>query len=30
MTEEEKIQIFTKIQDIETFYGCVKVFDKKI
>ena len=29
MTEEEKIQIFTKIQDIETFYGCVKVFDKK-
>jgi len=29
MTENEKIQIFTKIQDIETFYGCVKVFDKK-
>lgn len=29
MTEEEKIQIFNKIQDIETFYGCVKVFDKK-
>ncbi len=29
MTEEEKIQIFNKIQDIETFHGCVKVFDKK-
>lgn len=29
MTEEEKIQIFNKIQDIETFHGCVKVFDKE-
>ena len=29
MTEEEKIRIFNKIQDIETFHGCVKVFDKK-
>ena len=29
MTEEEKIQIFSKIQYIETFHGCVKVFDKK-
>lgn len=29
MTEDEKIQIFNKIQDIETFHGCVKVFDKK-
>lgn len=29
MTEEEKINIFNKIQDIETFHGCVKVFDKK-
>ena len=29
MTENEKIQNFTKIQDIETFHGCVKVFDKK-
>jgi len=28
MTENEKIQIFTKIQDIETFHGCVKVFEK--
>lgn len=28
MTEEEKIRIFNKIQDIETFHGCVKVFDK--
>ena len=29
MTEDEKIRIFNKIQDIETFHGCVKVFDKK-
>ena len=29
MTKEEKIQIFNKIQDIETFHGCVKVFDKE-
>lgn len=29
MTEYEKIKIFNKIQDIETFHGCVKVFDKK-
>ena len=29
MTEDEKIGIFNKIQDIETFHGCVKVFDKK-
>lgn len=29
MTEEEKIKIFNIIQDIETFHGCVKVFDKK-
>ena len=29
MSEEEKIKIFNKIQDIETFHGCVKVFDKK-
>ena len=29
MTEDEKIKIFNKIQDIETFQGCVKVFDKK-
>ena len=29
MTEEEKIKIFNKIQDIETFHGCVKIFDKK-
>jgi len=28
MTEEEKINIFNKIQDIDTFHGCVKVFDK--
>lgn len=29
MTENEKIDIFNKIQDIETFHGCVKVFDKQ-
>ncbi len=29
MTEDEKIKIFNKIQDIESFHGCVKVFDKK-
>ncbi|MBO5348772.1 MAG: DUF3800 domain-containing protein [Clostridia bacterium] len=28
MTEEEKLVIFNKIQDIDTFQGCVKVFDK--
>ena len=29
MTEQEKINIFSKIQDIDTFHGCVKVFDKE-
>ena len=29
MSEEEKIKIFNKIQDIDTFQGCVKVFDKQ-
>lgn len=29
MTEEEKVKIFNKIQDIDTFQGCVKVFDKQ-
>lgn len=28
MKQEEKIKIFNKIQDIDTFQGCVKVFDK--
>lgn len=28
MTDKEKIEIFNKIQDIDTFYGCVKVFEK--
>ena len=28
MTDEEKIDIFKQIQDIDTFYGCVKVFEK--
>lgn len=30
MTEIEKIDIFNKIQDIDTFHGCVKVFDKNV
>ena len=29
MEEIEKIRIFNKIQDINTFQGCVKVFDKQ-
>ena len=29
MTEQEKIKIFNEIQDIDTFHGCVKVFDKQ-
>ena len=28
MTDDEKINIFTTIQDIDTFYGCAKVFEK--
>lgn len=28
MTDEEKIAIFTQIQDIDTFYGCSKIFEK--
>ena len=28
MTETEKINIFNNIQDIDTFYGCVKIFEK--
>lgn len=28
MSEDEKINILNKIQDIETFHGCAKVFDK--
>lgn len=30
MTKDEKIEIFNKIQDIDTFHGCVKVFDKSM
>ena len=30
MTQEEKINIFSKIQDIDTFYGCVKIFEKGV
>lgn len=29
MEEKEKIEIFNKIQDIDTFQGCVKIFDKQ-
>ena len=28
MIDNEKINILTTIQDINTFYGCVKVFEK--
>ena len=29
MSQEEKIRIFSKVQNINTFNGCVKVFDKE-
>ncbi len=28
MSDDNKISIFTSIQDINTFYGCAKIFDK--
>lgn len=28
MTEDEKIEIFSNIQDIDSFYGCAKIFEK--
>ena len=28
MTDNEKIKFFNKIQDIDSFYGCAKVFEK--
>lgn len=28
MTDDEKIEIFSNIQDINTFYGCAKIFEK--
>ncbi len=28
MSDDEKNEIFSKIQDIDTFYGCVKIFEK--
>lgn len=28
MTDVEKIEIFNNIQDIDTFYGCAKIFEK--
>ncbi len=30
MTDDEKINIFNSVQDINTFYGCVKVFNKSL
>jgi len=30
MTDKEKIKVFAEVQDIDTFHGCVKVFDKSI
>lgn len=28
MLDNEKIEIFNNIQDVDTFYGCVKIFEK--
>lgn len=30
LTEQEKIEIFNSIQNISSFYGCVKVFEKAL
>ncbi len=30
MSDNEKIDVFKNIQDIDTFYGCVKIFDKSL
>lgn len=30
MTDDEKIEIFNSIQDIDTFYGCAKIFEKSL
>lgn len=30
MTDMDKIRIFDKIQDTDTFHGCVKIFDKHV
>lgn len=30
MTQSEKIEVFNKIQDIDSFYGVAKVFDKNL
>lgn len=30
MTDEEKISIFKKVEEVEDFYGIAKVFDKKL
>lgn len=29
MKDEDKINIFSSIQDIDSFYGCVKIFEKR-
>ena len=28
MSDDEKVEIFNKVQDVDTFYGCVKIFEK--
>lgn len=30
LTDDDKIEIFNNIQDISSFYGCVKVFEKRM
>lgn len=30
MTDNEKIEIFNNVQDIDSFYGCSKIFDKTL
>ncbi len=30
MTSAEKIEIFNYVQDIDSFYGCAKIFDKQV
>lgn len=30
MSDDEKIKIFEKIQDVDTFYGCGEVFEKAV
>lgn len=30
MSDDEKIEILNNVQDIDTFYGCVKIFEKSL